>query len=211
MLRMTLIASLVLFNLSVWMGPVEVLAARGKALIDPGPRYERAQDYVIKLKFGEAAQEYLALLEKEPDNLLYHTELGLLYYNNAEQLRAELGWDHTRAMAGTVKHMKAARDLSPGDYSASAQYALTLMDDEFFGTALPVEVPVEAWKHTLAIVTQDRSSTPTWEMHYASAAHIYLQLARVHKRYGQKDDVAHYVEQVLTERPNFRIPQDLLE
>ncbi len=32
MLRMALIASLIVLNLSVWMGPAEVLAARGLTL-----------------------------------------------------------------------------------------------------------------------------------------------------------------------------------
>ena len=57
MLRMALIASLVLFNISVWVGPAEVLAARGKAMLSSSPRHEVAERFVLDGEIVSAAVE----------------------------------------------------------------------------------------------------------------------------------------------------------
>jgi len=211
MLRMALIASLIVLNLSVWTGPAEVLAARGKALIERGPRYERAQDYVYKGDVKSALAEYEALIEAEPQKAAYHAEYALLCYNENYFLLTTLGWNRGDLIATVQREMKTARELSPNDYSASAQYALALMDVEFFGTELPIEVIVEAWNHTIALVRELREDTPGWADYNKAIAHASLQLARAEHRYGRETEMEKYVEQALDIEPTLRIPKDLLD
>ncbi len=211
MLRMALIASLIVLNLSVWVGPAEVLAARGKALIERGPRYERAQQFVYKGEVKSALAEFQALIEAEPETAAYHAEYALLCYNEGELLLTTLGWNRDDLIATVQREMKTARELSPKNYSASAQYALALMDADFFGTDLPIEVIVEAWSHTIALVRELRENTPGWADYDMAIAHASLQLARAEHRYGRDAEVEKYVEQALTLDPRLRIPKDLLE
>ena len=84
MLRMALIASLVLFNISVWVGPAEVLAARGKAMPKSSPQHAVAERFVMEGDTESAAQEYQALLAVEPKNATYHAEYAMLCFNNGE-------------------------------------------------------------------------------------------------------------------------------
>jgi tetratricopeptide (TPR) repeat protein len=210
MLRMALIASLIVLNLSVWMGPAEVLAARGKALIDPAPRYDRAQQYAYKGDVKSALAEFEALIEAEPKNANYRAEYALLCYNESELLVGTLGRNRGELIATVQKEMKAARDLSPREYSASAQYALALMDEEFFGTELPVEVIVEAWSHTIALVRELREQTPGWADYDTAIAHACLQLARAEHRYGRDAEVEKYLRQALDIEPTLRVPGDLI-
>ena len=211
MLRMALIASLIVLNLSVWMGPAEVLAARGKALLDRAPRYERAQQYAYKGDVKSALAEYEALIQAEPKNASYRAEYALLCYNESDLLVGALGRSRAEVIATVQREMMAARDLSPRDYSASAQYALALMDEEFFGTELPIEVIVEAWNHTIALVRELRENTPGWTDYNMAIAHACLQLARAEHRYGRDAEVNRYLKQALDLEPELRIPSDLIE
>lgn len=209
MLRISLIASLLILNLSVWVGPAEVLAARGKAMLDRRPQYERAQQYVMNNNVASAVREYQRLLKEEPNNAVYHTDYALLCFNNAEYLLSDLGWKRSDLIATVQSEMKQARDLSPEDYSASAQYALALMDTDFFGTALPVDVVVEAWTHTVELTRKYQGTSVAWNSHDTAIAHAYLQLARTEFRYGRMDEMEKYIEQALAENPGLRIPREL--
>ena len=211
MLRIALIASLVLFNLSVWMGPAEVIAARGKAMLDIGPRYEHAQMYVMEDDIVSAAKEYQALVDAEPRNATFRSEYALLCFNNGAKLQEVFGWSHETLLNTVVEQFKTARDLSPDDYGAATQYAMALMDVAFFGNDLPVEIPVEAWSMILDIVSAKRALVPEGLYYEQAAAHTYLQLARIEFRYGREAEMEKYIEQALTENPKLRIPKDLLE
>lgn len=209
MLRMALIASLVLINLSVWTGPAEVLSARGKAMLDSRPDYERAQDYVMKGDIAEAASEYRGLIAATPDNASYHMEYGLLCYNNGPAIQAALGWTRDTLLSTVVEEFRRARDLTPGDFSMSSQYALALMDKEFFGTALPRDTVLEAWHNTLSIVLKKGEAQPDGSEFDLAAAHVYLQLARAEYRFGRTEEMQQYLDQALKENPGLRIPSDL--
>lgn len=211
MLRMALIASLIVLNLSVWTGPAEVLAARGKALLDRAPRQDRAQHYVFHGDWKAALTEYEALIAADPKNPAYRGEYALLCYNESEKLQLALNWDRASLVATVQREMKAARDLSPRDYSASAQYALSLMDEDFFDKELlPIETIEEAWGHTIAVVRELREKTPGWTKYDMAIAHACLQLARAEHRYGRDAEVAKYVRQALDIAPELRIPKDLI-
>lgn len=209
MLRMALIASLVLINLSVWTGPAEVLAARGKAMLDSRPDYERAQDCMMKGELPEAAREFQSLIAATPDNASYHMEYGLLCYNNGPALQTALGWTRETLISTVVEEFRRARDLSPGDFSMSSQYALALMDTEFFRSDLPRDTVLEAWQNTLSIVLKKGEAQPDWSEFDLAAAHIYLQLARAEFRYGRTEEMQQYIGQALKESPLLRIPSDL--
>ncbi len=211
MLRLALIASLILLNLSVWTGPAVVLAARGKALMERGPSYERAQEYAYQGDVKAALAEYEALIGAEPKKAAYRADYALLCYNESEVILATLGWDRGKLIATVQKEMKAARDLSPREYSASAQYSLALMDEEFFGKELPIEVIVEAWNHTISIVRELRENTPGWTDYDLALAHACLQLARAEHRYGREAEVDRYLKEALDLEPELRIPSDLTE
>lgn len=209
MLRMALIASLVLINLSVWTGPAEVLAARGKAMLDSRPDYERAQDHMIKGELAEAAREFQSLIAETPDNASYHMEYGLLCYNNGPAMQIALGWTREMLLSTVVEEFRRARDLCPGDFSMSSQYALALMDREFFGTDLPIDTVLEAWNNTLSIVRKKGTDQPDWRNSDLAAAHVYLQLARAEFRYGRTEEMQQYIDQALKVSPGLRIPSDL--
>jgi hypothetical protein len=211
MLRMALIASLVLFNLSVWVGPAEVLAARGKAMLKSSPRHEVAERFVMEGAIESAAMEYQVLLQAEPENATYHAEYGMLCFNNGEALQKSFGWPREQLLTTVVEHFKTARDLSPGDISMATQYAMALMDVEFFGTDLPVDITVEAWSDLLTIVAEKRAESPDWAHYRQATAHTYLQLARTEFRYGRKAEMEKYVAQALAESPKLRIPKELRE
>lgn len=211
MLRMALIASLVLFNISVWVGPAEVLAARGKAMLNSTPEHERAERFIMEGDIVSAAAEYQALIELEPDNATFHSEYGLLCFNNGETLQKAFGWSREKMQMTVVEQFKTARDLSPGDYSLASQYAMTLMDTRFFGNELPVGIPLEAWENILTTVGSKQVLNSDWSMHDQVEAHTYLQLARVEFRYGRKAEMEKYIEQALAENPKLRIPKDLLK
>lgn len=210
MLRITLIASLVLFNISVWVGPVEVIAARGKAMLDSPPQHERAERFIIEGDIVSAATEYQALVEFEPGNAIFRSEYGLLCFNNGATLQKAFGWSREKLQEIVVEQFKAARDLSPEDYSLATQYAMSLMDAQFFGNELPVDIPLEAWENILTIVGSNQVLNSDWNMHDQVEAHAYLQLARVEFRYGRKAEMEKYIEQALSENPKLRIPKDLL-
>ena len=84
------------------------------------------------------------------------------------------------------------------------------MDADFFGSELPIEVIVEAWSHTIALVRELREDTPGWADYNKAIAHASLQLARAEHRYGRKTEAEKYLEQALDIEPNLRIPKDLL-
>ena len=125
MLRITLIASLVLFNFSVWVGPAEVLATRGKAMLDSSPQHEDAERFILEGDIASAAAVYLALLRAEPQNAVLHAEYGLLCFNNGEELQQAFGWPREQLLTTVMRHFKTARDLTPGDIHMSTQYAMT--------------------------------------------------------------------------------------
>jgi tetratricopeptide (TPR) repeat protein len=208
---MALIASLVLFNISVWVGPAEVLAARGKAMLDSAPQHERAERFIMEGDIVSAATEYQALVEAEPDNASFRSEYGLLCFNNGKKLQHAFGWSREELQAIVVEQFKAARDLSPEDYSLATQYAMALMDAQFFGKELPVEIPIEAWENILTTVGTKQVLNSSWSMHDQVKSHTYLQLARIEFRYGRKAEMEKYIEQALAENPKLRIPKDLLE
>lgn len=209
MLRMALIFSLILLNLSVWVGPAEVIAVRTRALLDARPQYERAQACVLDGDFKSAVAEYQALIQVEPENPLYRSELGLLCFNNGEAIQEQLGWSRDKTLWMVVENFRAARDLTPGDYSAAALYAMTLMDENFFGNDLPLDVVLEAWKQTLATVRLKQDQGDTWNQIDMAAAHAFLQLARAEYRYGRKIEMQQYLDLALAENPRIRIPEEL--
>jgi len=211
MLRMALIASLVLFNISVWVGPAEVLAARGKAMLKSSPQHEAAERLVMDGDIESAAVKYQALLSAEPENATYHAEYGMLCFNNGEVLQKAFGWPREQLLTTVADHFKRARDLSPGDMTMATQYAMALMDVEFFGTDLPVEITVEAWNELAAILAVQRAQSPDWAHLRQATAHAYLQLARTEFRYGRKAEMENYIAQALAESPKLRIPKDLRE
>lgn len=211
MLRMALIGSLILLNLSVWIGPAEVLAIRGKAILDNRPQHERAQKYLFNGDFESAVAEYEALIDVESGNVAFHTEYGMLWLNNGTSLQQSLGWSREKMLATVVEQFKLARDAAPGDFGLASQYAMALMDEAFFGTDLPVETVLEAWREVLAIAEGERGATSPHHNHYQAKAHTFLQLARTEYRYGRKAEMEKYIEQALAENPRLRIPRDLLE
>lgn len=211
MLRMALIASLILFNFSVWVGPAEVLAARGKAMLDSSPRHEDAERFIMEGDIASAAALYQALLQAEPENVALHTEYGLLWLNNGATLQHALGWSREKMLMTVVEQFRKARDFSPGDFSMATQYAMTLMDTEFFGNDIPIEHIIEAWNEVLTIVRQENALVPQWNRHPQVEAHTFLQMARTEFRYGRKAEMEKYIEQALAKNPKLRIPKDLLE
>lgn len=211
MLRIALIASLVLFNISVWVGPAEVLAARSKAMLNSTPQHDRAERYTLEGDIVSAAAEYQALVEAEPNNADFRSDYGLLCFNNGDTLRKTLGWSRAELQVLVVEQFKAARDLAPGDYRLASQYAMTLMDERFFGNDLDVEIPIEAWTAILNTVADEDTLKSEWSLHDQVEAHAYLQMARIEFRYGRKAEMERYIAQALAENPKLRIPKDLRE
>ena len=156
-----------------------------------------------------AVTEYQALIAVEPDNPLYHSAFGLLCFNNGEAVQEQLGWSRNETRWIVEENFKAVRDLTPGDYSAGALYAMTLMDERFFGNDLPLDVVLEAWNQTLAMVRLKEKERATWNQIDMAAAHAFLQLARTEYRYGRKVEMEKYLDRALAENPGIRIPEEM--
>lgn len=210
MLRTVTIATLVLLNCSVWLGPAErSVDFTIKAFAD-APQLERAEHFVVAGDFEAAYDEYEALAKAHPDELLYRYEFGLFCYINARKL-VESG-NHTAVELSEQiqEELYAARSLDEGDYTLAYEYAITMMDGTIMDTSVTREDALEAWRNVLAVLDAQYARERDSYEYTVRAAQAYTQMARVESRLGAPGNVMVFVRQARAIDPSFRIPEKLI-
>ena len=211
MLRTAVVGSLVLVNISVWMGPAERFMSGAMSAFDPAPRVERAQHFVIAGDLPAAFKEYRALVAAHPENGAYRYEFGSFCYINSKVLQETTGLTDRQVLAVIQQQLYEARQLDRDDYDLAHEYAFVLMDDDMIRAGVTRAQTTEAWERVLELLEARHLREPEWPDYRTKAAQAHVQLARVASRFGDPVAARKSVESAVAIDPEFRVRKNLIE
>jgi hypothetical protein len=208
MLRWATIACLVAVNLSIWYGPFE--AFRGTAAeTNNGADTLHAEILANCGELDAALRAYQQAVNSAPNNPSVHFEYALFCYMYKDFLRDEVKWPKARVVLTVQEEFLRARSLDGDSFDRASQYALYLMDTEFFGGTVTRDQTLEAWDHVIALILERHVEDPAWPFFTERLGYALLQRARTESCFGETDKVRATLEEVRTLSPNFRIPDRL--
>ena len=209
MLRWATIASLVVLNLSIWYGPFESIRATTAAGDGTTPNTPRAELLAHEGDLDAALTAYREAVSARPEDPAAHFEYALFCYMYADYLRDEAGW-RTENIVLTVRDgFYRARQLAPDNFELASQYALYLMDTEFFGKSITRDQTLEAWDHVIALIQARHREDSAWPFFTERLSYAMLQRARTESRYGETANAQATLAEVRKLSPDFRIPDHL--
>lgn len=208
MLRWATIASLVVLNLSIWYGPFE--AYRGTAAeTKGGADTPHAELLANRGELGAALGAYQQAVTRAPKDPSAHFAYGLFCYMHDDFLRDELKWPAARVVLTVQEEFFQARSLDADSFDRASQYALYLMDTEFFGGTVTRDQTLEAWDHVIALIQKRHVEDPAWPFFTERLGYALLQRARTESRFGEVEKAQATLAEVRTLSPDFRIPDHL--
>lgn len=211
MLRIATITILIAINISVWVGPAESILVRSKNIVVTPPGLEQVEKSIINEDLDAAYVQLTRLVAAEPDNGIYHYELGMFCYLNSGYLLNEAGWTRETLIETVQRNLRLARRLQPESYNVARQYARVQIDERFFDYEIPRESAIEAWQYTLDRAIARHERNPNWDAYPHEAGHALLNMARIEARSGHVDAAQGYLDQIPSFAPDFRIPENVIK
>ncbi|MBL7648444.1 MAG: tetratricopeptide repeat protein [Candidatus Hydrogenedentes bacterium] len=209
MLRWATIASLVALNLSIWYGPFESIRATTTAGDGTAQSTTTAELLAHEGNLDAALTAYRDAVSARPEDPTAHFEYALFCYMYADYLRDEAGWRMENIVLTVRDGFYRARRLAPDNFELASQYALYLMDTEFFGQSVSRDQTLEAWDHVIALIQERHSDDPAWPFFTEHLSYALLQRARTESRYGETANAEATLAEVRKLSPEFRIPTHL--
>lgn len=211
MLRNAIIACLVVLNVTVWLGPAETLMARSGDTYGAVVMLEQVDDLVAAGDLGGALRTLHKIVEAYPDNSAYHYELGAFQHMHADFLSQNENMNKADLARAAQEQLRRARDLAPEDIHLASNYAVRLMDVEFFGGVIERKKILEAWDRVRTL-TMKRQHSVAEQYYYAnSVANVLIQQARVEARFGNRDAALALIDEARSFSPHIRIPRTFFE
>lgn len=209
MLRWATIASLVVLNLSIWYGPFESIRATTADCDGAAPNTPYAELLANEGDLDAALRAYRQAVSARPEDPAAHFEFALFCYMHADYLREEAGWPADNIVLTVWDGFYRARRLAPDNFELASQYALYLMDTEFFGKSVTRDQTLEAWDHVIALIQERHFEEPAWPFFTERLGYALLQRARTESRFGETEKAQATLAEVRTLSPDFRIPNHL--
>jgi hypothetical protein len=209
MLRWATIASLVVLNLSIWYGPFESIRTTTAASDDTTPNTPRAELLANEGNLDAALKAYRQAVSAHPEDPSAHFEYALFCYMHADYLHDEAGWAPENIVLTVWDGFYRARRLSPDNLELASQFALYLMDTDFFGSTVTRDQSIEAWDHVIGLVQERHAEDPAWPFYTEKLGYALLQRARTEWRLGETAKAQATLAEVRTLTPDFRIPDHL--
>jgi tetratricopeptide (TPR) repeat protein len=97
----------------------------------------------------DAIRLYEEALILDPDEPVYHFNLGNMYYLFRKETNEIHGWDLDKTFEKSLNHFKQARDLSPGNPSYAISYAETYYGVKFLSQKFDWNDAESAWLQCL--------------------------------------------------------------
>lgn len=211
MLRIATIASLVVLNVAVWLGPAETLLARSGDTYAVSAHLERVDDRVGEGDLGGALHLLQQLVDTYPDNAVYRYELGVFQHMHADFLSTHEKMDMRELARTAHAHMQRACELAPDDAQLASNCAVLLMDVGFFGDVVARDDLMTAWERVRYHATARQDSGAEWHFYADSVANVLLQQARIEARFGNIQAARMLVDEARAYSPRIHIPKAFIE
>lgn len=129
---------------SVWWSKAATLSAKNPNLLNNLANY-----YGHNGEATRAIKLYEESIRLNPNEAVYHFNLGNMYYLFRKESTQVHGWDVDQLFRESLNQFRIARDLEPNNFEFATAYAETFYGVNFLTQRIGWEEALEAWQYCL--------------------------------------------------------------